>query len=90
MKEIVSEIELYTGKLIEGDLTPIIFEMVQDSPDIIGLIRYLDKQEGKVTDVHFDRPSETTRDDCVNRPDFEVWCSECEVIMPIQRNASDT
>lgn len=80
MNDILAELEIYTGKLISGDITPIVYDMFKDSEDILGLIRYLDKQEGKVTDVYIDRPSETEGKDDTDRFDYEVWCSKCDVL----------
>lgn len=41
MKDIRVELEDYTSKLISGDITPVVFDLLKDSPDKKELFKYL-------------------------------------------------
>lgn len=65
------EVEDLTGKIFKGDLTPLIYNLFQDSRDIEGLIEYL---TGEI--IEKDIKDNVVKP--VAAPDFETWFDNCK------------
>lgn len=67
------EIEYLTGKLYNGDMTPLIFDLLKESCDPKGLLKYLTGEEIKEKQVE----AVTTP---TAAPSFEQWFKSCKRI----------
>lgn len=79
-----TELEILTGKLIRGDLTAIVYELVKDSPFKSDLIQYSSLRE-EMSVVNKKRSNGDTNDNSSIGPSFKDWiCNEVQCI-PKQR-----
>lgn len=70
------EIELITGKVYNGDLTPIVFDLVKDSRHLDSLYQYLTGEILK-HDIN-NNTGKVVRAQDSDRPCFEKWFKQCE------------
>lgn len=70
------ELESLTGKIFQGDLTPIVFDLLKESQSVEDLLRYLKKEEN--SDVDSNETQDAVRKESYNRPCFEEWFLNAE------------
>ena len=73
---ISDEVTTVTGKVFKGDITPLVFEMFEESKDIPALIAYLNG--GNTVDVNIDKSDTLVRKKSSNRLSTKEWLSNCE------------
>lgn len=71
-----TELESLSGKVFNGDITPIVFDLLKDSKHIDKLIEHLRKGDKK--HVNNNKPNNTVRKKDYDRPCFEKWFSNAE------------
>ena len=75
-----TELEILTGKLIRGDLTAIVYELVKDSSFKNDLVQYSSLREEN-SDVYKKRSNGDTNDNSSIGPSFKDWlCNEVQCI----------
>lgn len=73
---IFNDLEAMTGKLIKGDITPIVYDMIKDSQYILEFVKEYDsqwKEEERVIHEKQNTDSDTNRTTGVS---IEDWISE--------------
>lgn len=76
MTTYLNELETITGKAYRGDLTPVVYDLLQDSPNLRGLYEYLTGV--KYNNDFVDNTDTDTREEVSDRPCFEKWFSQCQ------------
>lgn len=71
-----AELESLTGKVFNGDITPIVFDLLKDSKHVVELVKYLSK--GELSNVVINKPNNAVRKEDYDRPCFEKWFSNAE------------
>ena len=71
-----TELEILTGKLIRGDLTPIVYELIKDSPYLDDIFLYSSIQREDIGDVNEKKVSGHADHDIGRRDMFKVWLSD--------------
>lgn len=70
------EVEALTGKVYNGDVTPLVYEVLQSSSHLDKLLVYLRKENEP--NVCNNESHTTLREEGNNRPCFKEWFSGCE------------
>lgn len=68
-----TELEMLTGKLIRGDLTPVVYDLIKDSPFKDDLLEYSSAVREETEDVIETRLSRHADDDGGFGIDFKDW-----------------
>lgn len=71
-----NELESLTGKVFNGSITPIVFDLLKDSRHLDKLIKYLNK--GEKPNVDNNKSDNPVRKENNNRPCFEEWFRNAE------------
>lgn len=75
-KRYQDELEALTGKVYSGDLTPVVYDLLADSPHLSSLYTHLTGEK-----IHNDNDNNThkaLREKSSDRPCFEKWFRNCE------------
>ena len=72
----LQEIEALNGQFIRGDLTPVVLDLLKDTPHKKELIAFLNKENS--IDVSSNESNKTLREEDNLRPCFEKWFSGFE------------
>lgn len=80
---LTTELEILTGKLIRGDITPMVYSLIKDSPFISDIIGYSSKGE-EVVNVCTKRSVGNTDNNGGSRSVFEDWLRNGVQSVPIQ------
>ena len=84
-----TELELLSGKLIQGDLTPVVYSLIKDSPFLDDIFLYSSIQREDTADVNEEKVSGHANNDSNSRPAFAVWLSDEVQSISIPRNEID-
>lgn len=83
---LMTELEILTGKLIRGDITPIVFDLIKDS-HFINDIFELTLDNGECDkNASKEEVSRVTNNDCGIGPDFQEWFSNSVQPVTISRD----
>lgn len=83
-----TELEALTGKLIRGDLTPIVYELIKESPFKLDILEYSSIPKERIEDATKKRISGHANFDSCAGPNFEDWFSNEAQPITLSRNAS--
>lgn len=78
--EYQAELQAFTGKLFNGDITPVLFELLCTTDYMDELLNFL--REVKVN-VHTERSNKTTDTESGNRLSVEDWFSKFDELKPV-------
>ena len=85
-----TELEMLTGKLIRGDLTPVVYDLIKDSPFKGDLLVYSSTAREETEDVIETRLSRHTDNDGSFGIDFKDWLANEVQPISISRNEKDS
>jgi hypothetical protein len=70
-----TELEVLTGKIYRGDLTPIVFDLIKSSNHLSAFKAHLCKENKNANN---NNTVKTVQQESYDRPCFEKWFSQCE------------
>lgn len=79
-----TELEVLTGKLIRGDITPIVYELIKDSPYVMDIFEHsavVIKEED--TGDSQESPSRHADNNGRSGPSFESWLRDSVQSFPV-------
>lgn len=80
---LLTELEVLTGKLIRGDITPIVYELIKDSAFVKDIVTYSTREDEKEDD-NTDRGSYTPNNHSGSGLIYKDWFSESVQPLPNQ------
>lgn len=80
---LLTELEVLTGKLIRGDMTPIVYELIKDSAFVKDIVTYSTREDEKEDDST-NRDTYTPNNHSGSGLVYENWFSESVQSLPYQ------
>lgn len=83
------ELEALTGKLIRGDITAVVYELIKDSPFIDDIYEYSGVEKEEVEDVYKGSGAGPTDDFSSFGADFQNWLTDQVQSIPVSGNVQN-